>query len=272
IYTRHEKYFLRGQAGYVNFSEHYWGIGNETLPEKEYETLLYQRTYFQPRTLRKIGHRAFGGLNLNYSQTYNIRALDSDWNEQITGATGSTVLGIGPNLTFDHRDNPYSPVRGWYLEATTLHYRKAWGSQFQYNEYHLDFRKYHTLSNRHFLGWQIVGNFADGNVPLRELNRLGGPNLMRGYVGGRYRDRQLLAAQTEYRIPIGRFFVWAAFASIGKVSRDVGDLWTTRDWRLGYGTGIRMLVNKQRKIYSRLDFALNDQFKPHFYFRIFDAF
>ena len=46
-----------------------------------------------------------------------------------------------------------------------------------------------------------------------EKQKMGNDRIMRGYFSGRFRDNQFAAAQVEYRYPVGKSFVLAAFAS-----------------------------------------------------------
>jgi hypothetical protein len=56
------------------------------------------------------------------------------------------------------------------------------------------------------------------------LALLGGPETMRGYYMGRYRDKQLLAAQVEWRFSIWWRFIGVGFYGIGDVTNDFHDL------------------------------------------------
>jgi hypothetical protein len=53
LFTKNEKFIIRGRAGFLDFSDYYWGIGsNSELSNRE--SLRYNRVYFQNRVLRKI--------------------------------------------------------------------------------------------------------------------------------------------------------------------------------------------------------------------------
>lgn len=78
--------------------------------------------------------------------------------------------------------------------------------------------------------------------------------LQRGYFQGRYRDRQLLAFQAEYRLPV----VWrigaVAFASAGQVGDVWGNIGMDR-FHTALGGGIRFLVVPDEGVNIRADFA-----------------
>lgn len=274
IYTKDEKWFLRNRGGYIDFNEYYWGIGNNTVPEHDYTNFFYQRVYNTGKILRKVEQNIFAGLNYNFSDTWDIFFIGgfAEQNFPFGSRLNPTrVSGAGPNIIFDFRDNPFSPVRGWYLELGSHHYRSFMGSRSIYDEYLIDARKYFRVFNKDFFGVQFLGNFTQGDMPFRELNRLGGPNMMRGFFQGRFRDRQHAAAQIEYRKPLNRFLQAAAFASMGQVFEELND-WQWQQMRYAGGAGLRLLVNKGKNIYARFDFALTNISTSGFYFRIADAF
>ena len=273
IYTKDEQWFLRGRGGYLDFNERFWGVGNQTLARTDYADIYYNRYYFQGRVLKKVYQKFFAGINYNYSNTQNITlegAEESLYGEAL-GTQKSIVSGWGTTLSFDYRDNPFSPTKGWYLDLSITHHYRKFGSQFNYKELQIDARKYFRIGEKDFLGLQTFVHKTDGDVPLRELPRLGGPNIMRGYFMGRYRDKEMFATQVEYRKPISKLFVVATFASMGAVAPELYML-KTRDLRYSYGAGLRVLVNKAKNLYARFDFAMTAQGDSGFYFRIADAF
>jgi hypothetical protein len=78
---------------------------------------------------------------------------------------------------------------------------------------------------------------------------------MRGYYLGRYRDKNMIAIQAEYRwLPaIWRFGI-VGFAGFG----DVADKISRFDFggfEYSYGFGLRFLLNPEQKINLRLDFG-----------------
>lgn len=228
IYTQNEKYLLRGQAGHTDFSEYFWGIGNEVLNLDSPTTMFYSRTYFQGEFLRKIVPNVFAGLQVQISATRNINFNHStgDLLNDVRGRASSHTSGIGPNLIFDFRDNPFSPTKGWFLELSYVPHNHQLQSEYSFNEMLVDGRKYFEFPKNQFLGFQMLGNFSWGDVPLRELPRLGGSNLMRGMVQGRYRDKNMVAFQAEYRKGIHRFIKIAAFVGSGMVNKNVRDFST----------------------------------------------
>jgi outer membrane protein assembly factor BamA len=163
--------------------------------------------------------------------------------ESLPGSQGSVVSALGPTLLADYRDNPFSPTRGWYAEWAFQMYSHKFGSQFDYTEQSVDLRRYVPLNAKNMVGLQAVGQFTTGTIPLRELPKLGGPTMLRGFVQGRYLDRQLWSAQAEYRRTLNRFLLAAAFAALGGVAEHVTDF-SLATTRYAGGVGMRVLLNR----------------------------
>ncbi|MBN8827036.1 MAG: BamA/TamA family outer membrane protein [Spirosoma sp.] len=243
-YGAAERYVMRGRGGYVDFSEDYWGVGNQTLNEREFYVLSYQRWYVQHRFWRRVKGRFFAGLSYYYSNTQNVQLSQGQpLHESLPGSQGSVVSALGPTLLADYRDNPFSPTRGWYAEWAFQMYSHKFGSQFDYTEQSVDLRRYVPLNAKNMVGLQAVGQFTTGTIPLRELPKLGGPTMLRGFVQGRYLDRQLWSAQAEYRRTLNRFLLAAAFAALGGVAEHVTDF-SLATTRYAGGVGMRVLLNR----------------------------
>ncbi len=69
---------------------------------------------------------------------------------------------------------------------------------------------------------QVLGQFSAGEqLPFNQLSMMGGEMMMRGYYFGRYRDKNYLAAQAEYRFlpfDFSRRLGGAVFGAVGAVS------------------------------------------------------
>jgi hypothetical protein len=271
IYGKNEKYILRGKTGYSDFSEFYWGVGNQTLPEKDELILQYNLLQFKSRFLLKINRKNFLGFGLNYSKTSMLHAGENSLDNSIPGYNGSKVVGIGPALLLDYRNNPFSPTRGWFFEYYSYIHKPALGSQFNFTEQQFDARKYFKAFGKGMIGLNAVAWFNSGQVPLRELARLGGSHIMRGYVLGRYRDKQMWSAQAETRYPLGKYFALAAFGSVGQVGPSL-KLLNQQPLYSAMGGGLRIKLNQKKQLYFRADYAYTSNKTGQLYLRVMDAF
>jgi len=98
---------------------------------------------------------------------------------------------------------------------------------------------------------------------------------MRGYYGGRYRDKNLLAAQAELRYRYSSRFGATLFGGTGTVW-GVDDF-STDSFKPNYGAGLRYFFDPEKGISVRLDYGIgekrpNEKRQSGFYISIAEAF
>ena len=98
---------------------------------------------------------------------------------------------------------------------------------------------------------------------------------MRGYYSGRFRDRNQLATQVEYRmLPLPFNFTkrWGAavFGGTGTVFNSF-NTFSTKNFVWSGGAGLRFLIFPKKDIFTRLDVAFTKEGKG-FYIFIGEAF
>jgi hypothetical protein len=79
-------------------------------------------------------------------------------------------------------------------------------------------------------------------------------NALRGYVPGRYIDRQMFATQLEYRLALPKRLGLVAFGGVGEVAPSVGKF-NGENLLPAIGTGLRFLLNKKYHVNLRIDIA-----------------
>ena len=108
----------------------------------------------------------------------------------------------------------------------------------------------------------------DQQTPFFMLPALGGGSSLRGYDSWRYRDRNSLLLQAEWRIMLNRYLDLAVFYDAGKVTARTADLDFNRlkdDWGAGirfhgpFATPLRVEIAKSRETLS-LVFASSASF------------
>jgi hypothetical protein len=104
-------------------------------------------------------------------------------------------------------------------------------------------------------------------IPLRGLAYCGGLSVLRGYYAGTYRDNNLLAFETEFRLPINieegakLYEFWkrlgaTVFLSAVKVAPKYDQLFTNpSDFHLAAGFGLRYMLNIKKQINIQMDYA-----------------
>lgn len=164
---------------------------------------------------------------------------------------------------------------GYFSEFALLNSSRSIGSDLSFGTLISDTRYFKTVRKDQVLALQLLGQFSWGNVPFNQLSQLGGPNLLRGYYLGRFRDNNLLAAQFEYRfLPLPLNFTRrigaVVFASTGTVYNRYDEV-SLGDFKGAAGAGLRFLLFPKKDIYMRLDYAVTRE-GSGFYIYVGEAF
>jgi len=213
----------------------FYGIGTDT-PNVTRFTFGFQRPYASALlTLRPTRRYLMlrGGLEL------------TQWKEQrgqgsspVDGAFTPVALpGIGLDVTyvhsqgtagFDWRVSPGYARRGGFYGVTVHDYHDRDGA--------FGFRQYDYEAIQHFPilreAWVIslhglasTTSTSSGQlIPFFMLPALGSGHTLRGFDSFRFRDRNRLLVQAEWRIMVNRFLDTAFFYDAGKVTRSTADL------------------------------------------------
>lgn len=256
VYTDKNKWFVYGRARYQSFPLLFYGIGPDS--PSEFTALIDGNyTLLRERILREIQPSLYFGLELDYQRLANVNYLETtpDYVAPALGENGSTNLGIGLGLLYDNIHNAMNPREGFYSEWAFMNYNDAMGSDYNFTTYISDTRIYRPVKENTVFAAQVYGQFTAGDAPFNMLALMGGESLMRGYYLGRYRDKNLVAGQVEYRIlpfSFSKRFGASLFLAAGQVYGTDHSF----DWN-GFlptgGAGIRYLIFPDKDIYTRID-------------------
>ena len=287
IYTPKERYNYNGsfQTGY--WVDRFYRVGNvpnalvgeikdKQLTWLNYANYSYTFTNVYGNFDRKIAPHLFGGFVVDYDQADRNQLL-ADSIRDLTGSinlnrNNARRVGIGLNLNYDTRDNSDNPLKGTYIQMSTLAYKSVWGSDVNYHTFTLDAIKYINTYDKQTLALRLVNEYrrpeGTDQIPVRGLSYNGGISFIRGYYAGTFRDNNLLAFETEYRLPINvvdgaSFFqFWkrigmVAFLSGVKVSNDYGQLFNrVDDFHLAGGLGLRYMLDMKQRINVSMDYSI----------------
>lgn len=193
------------------------------------------------------------GLNGEVTRT-EIIAEDGDLPDElrsVAGSSGGWLVSLGPVIGLDSRDDVFYPTGGWNVELST-----SWSGlvgDYDFLGARLDARTYRRISGRHVLAWQALLNLNTSGVPFWAMRGLG--SVVRGYSNMRFLDRQMTAAQVEYRfVPIAWRVGLTAFVGVGSVAARIDEL-PKSTFRWAAGVGFRFVFMKDAKINIRWDFG-----------------
>jgi len=286
VYFDNERVRLYFQVDVARFPDQFYGIGN-ALPESNREpftllrlavigSLLFNLEGKSIRTGWNIGPR----FDFDYQDV--IERVDNGLlatSTRIIGRSGGFLSGVGLAVNYDSRDKAIAPAAGEFIEARIIPYTRLTGSSFECLRLVLDARKYFPLPGepgRHLVGVHWYTDYSIGDVPFFRMGLLGtsvnGASILRGYFGGRYRDKMSSALQAEYRFPIWWRFGGVLYGGVGDVAPNIG-AFRFDNLKTSVGAGLRFALLPEERINLRVDVAYGFATRlPQFYISFAEAF
>jgi hypothetical protein len=256
VYFPKEDQIARFQASYSYFPSDFWGLGDHA-PYSAEEGFSQKQLFINPQFLQRVHENFYLGVTYQFQHSSPIIYTPGGLfdQENITGRYGGNTSGIGPILSWDTRNNAFSPDHGFFAELQYVWFPGFVGSDFDFQVFSADVRKFIYLSSKSVLAVQGIAGLTFGNTPFRYLEELGGADMMRGYYGGRFTDKCLMAYQAEYR----RLLFWrigmVAFAATGEVAPVPGQF-DIDGLHYAYGGGLRFMLSKTEKLNLRIDYGI----------------
>jgi hypothetical protein len=181
--------------------------------------------------------------------------------ETLPGLDASpTYVHSHGTLALDSRTSPGYARRGSYL-GVTVHDFSDTDSQFGFSQVDYEgiqhiplLREAWVISLRARV--QTTFTKSDQEIPFFMLPSVGGGSSLRGFNSWRFRDRNSLLLQAEWRVMVNRFFETAVFYDAGEVTEHTGDLDFT-GLKDDYGIGIRFHGPLATPL--RIDFAKSNE-------------
>ena len=271
LWIKNEKYNVFGELGFYRYNFFFWGIGNkQEFNNQELYDVVFPRIRFNG--LKRIYKNTYTGFRYNYDD-FRVTRVDSGGildKGTVIGAKGNVVSSLGWVLKHDSRDNLFNSTKGYIAELSFQVDNKAWGSSFNNTRLIFDGATYFTSKHKHTFAINTYAVLGTGDIPFNQMAMLGGTRKMRGFYEGRYRDNNLLMLQAEYRVPLFWRLGAVAFATAGDVANKFSDF-SINEFKLAYGGGLRVMIDKKQRINVRLDFGWADP-KPNFYLTVTEAF
>ena len=263
LYGHKDKWFILGKIRFQRFPLLYYGIGPYTT-EHHPATIDANYFIFRQRVLRRIGRNLFLGPEIDYQNLSNTHVeyhKDDLEREVPNGSSGSSNLGLGAAFVYDNRHNVLNVRKGTFAELGILTYSNKLGSSFNFTAVNTDIRSFTPVNKRDVLALQLTGNFNTGNVPFNQMALMGGETIMRGYYLGRYRDKNMIAGQAEYRmlpLSFSKRIGAVVFASSAVVAPNIENL-KVNNLKLAGGAGLRYLLFPKKDIFVRFDVGVTKE-------------
>ncbi len=157
--------------------------------------------------------------------------------------------------------NEGNPYRGGLYAVRWTDWNDRETDVFSFTELDLEVQQYFPfLMNKRVIALRaravLTDTEGDRQVPFYLMPTLGGTRDLRGYNYARFRDRNSLLLNAEYRAEIWMAMDLALFVDAGKVAADRKDL-NFEDMSLNYGFGLR--VKTALSTFLRADFAFGGE-------------
>ncbi len=306
IYTREDKFFLQGDWRFYLYSQPTYGLGTNSpdtmnLPggfhwdgeggdlDSAAFPMRFNYIKFHEIVNRKIVKNFYVGIGYHFDYYYSIQdekfhmsATDTLWTPHSFysrkydyDTTGYMLSGLSANVVYDSRDNQANPYKGIYANINYRYNLNFLGSGTDCSELWMEFRTYVNLSKnkpRHLVAFWVFGDFnITGHMPYMTLPNLGGDQRARsgrGYTNGRYRGKNLVYGEVEYRFPIwpcSNILGGVVFANATTTDNPDRDVALFKYIQPAVGFGLRIMINKYFRTNINLDFAIGSK-SSGFYF------
>lgn len=265
IWTRNNKLNLVSDWRYYWYPQKTYGLGGQSSLEN-FVDQTYSYLRFHQTVLAPFRPNWYAGLGLAWDHHYDI--VETNPNTEVFAQMNSyglskstTSSGILFNILYDDRINSINPWGGTYLNFVYRSNLTALGSDQSWQAILLDVRRYIPFP-RHSENILALWNYNwltfAGNAPYLDLPATGWDpfsNTGRGYIQGRFRSKNLIYTEAEYRFKILRNGL------IGGVV--FGNAQTVTDWpsnsfnsvAFGAGAGMRLKFNKHSRTNVCIDYA-----------------
>jgi len=278
VWGKENKLHYIGELRFKRMPFNFYGVGNNT-EEADQDKLIQQQIKVLLQAEKQLLPKAYTGISIGFENyKYEDKVADGIFNQNpyYNNRTGS-VLYLGLSQSYDTRDNNTYSTKGFFIRGTYQYALPVFSAvNFRGSQIKVDTRNFWKLNKSFVIGIQGLYNTVIGSsAPVYLLPQMGNDEMMRGYYGGRYRDKNLLTFQGELRYRYSNRFGATAFAGTGTAWGF--DKFAFDAFKPNYGAGLRYFFDPEKGISIRLDYGIGEK-RTHekrqsgFYISIAEAF
>jgi hypothetical protein len=158
--------------------------------------------------------------------------------------------GLTPSVSFDSRDNFFTPTRGVFAEASCSAFSEVLGSESEFQKAAVVAIGYVPLHPRLTLGVRgdAAASFGDAPFYLRPFV------MMRGVAAMRYQGEEIAQVEGELRWQFWQRWSVVGFGGIGAAWNDL-DRFHDRQTVTTWGTGLRYELARKYGLHMGVDVA-----------------
>jgi hypothetical protein len=282
IWTKGNMFNLLGDWRFYRYPQYTYGLGGHSQ-QTNADLLKYTYITFRETIQKMILPNFYAGFGYNLDYHWDITE-DGTADGKVTdfqkyGKTVKSVSsGISLKVLYDTRRNPINPVPGSYASVTYRPNVTFMGSTTNWQYMLAEFRKYIRMpgTSQNILAfWSYNWITLSGKPPYLDLPSTGWDefnNVGRGYIQSRFRGRNLIYLESEYRFHITRngLLGGVVFVNAQCVSNYPGNSFDTV-WP-GMGAGLRIKVNKHSNTNMAIDYGFGTDGSHGLYFGLGEMF
>lgn len=238
---------------YASVNLDFYGIGKDTVLEDHPLRYTLEPKGGMLQTKYRIGGSDFwAGLSYAYASTEVTFDAPAGTPRLPDFRSKSDVGGIGPSLSFDTRDNIFTPTRGTYAEATAGLFSTALGGDDDFQRVQIIAMQFVPLNPEFFLGLrgQVVASFDETPFYMRPFI------FMRGVPAMQYQGEDTAQIEAELRWQIWKRFSVVGFAGCGAAWNGF-DEFEEKQTVVAEGLGIRYEIARKYGIHMGMDVAFS---------------
>jgi outer membrane protein assembly factor BamA len=271
---------LSGDWRAYKFPTYTFGLGTHSVSKAQPIDYVYLRLYQKAK--KKIVTDFYAGIG--YMLDYHSSIRDRDDSTQTIdfakyGLTKNSMSsGFSVDFLFDSRTNLNNPEKGFYCNVAYRYNLIFLGSDQNWQSLLVDVRKYCRLpdNSRNVLAfWSYNYITMRGHPPYLDLPCTGGDdfnNTGRGYVQGRYRGKNFVYGESEYRFTLIRNGLLGGVVFINAESASEWPSNRFNTMAIGYGPGLRIKFNKRSNINVAIDYGFGEGGSRGFIFSLGEIF
>jgi outer membrane protein assembly factor BamA len=265
IWTKDNKYNIVTDWRYYKYPQDTYGLGGHTSLENA-DQIDYSHIRIHQAVLRNVVPNFYAGAGYFLDYHWNIEEeglADGSVSDPQKYGLATTSMSSGPVVTllYDNRKNSINPQGGLYANILYHPNFTFLGSDDNWQSLTIDVRKYVKFpkgSNNILAFWGFAWLTPSGKPPYLDLPSTAWDaynNTGRGYIQGRFRGKNMLYAETEYRFNLTSNGLFGAVVFLNAESfsnypaNDIDAIWP------GYGLGVRIKVNKNSNTNIGIDYG-----------------
>ena len=256
IYFKQNTYHVTALYVRGNLNYDFFGVGTAAGDAGQKLPLKQTGYAFLGDVLYRVGGRFFVGPRVLAGNSTITLRQSGETTIPPPPDTGinTSLTALGFRVNRDTRANRFYPANGTLFDFTASFFAEGLGSKYSFESYRSTFNYYQSFGSKQVLAYSLFICGTAGNPPFYGECIFGTNNQLRGYIGGQYIDRDMIATQAEYRLELPWRLGIVIFGGIGEVAPSVSKFRYDNILAAG-GGGLRFKLSRKYNVNLRADIA-----------------